>query len=172
MNVAWSENSITATGTSGKIGLFGSKIGTDDRYFFYMKFFPATNIATSSTAGKFRIWFEMGAKGKSEWHGVYFNKPETQTFTSLGYTTKDLLPISATATQFNANTAADFDLTYSEFKGQIASTGEVTIWHEVKKREQTTADQTVIRIERARDLVGKYDPNTDTVNSFPFNIIL
>ena len=80
MKVAWTENSITAASTTGTIGLFGSKINSDDRYFFYLKFTPNVNIATSSTTGKFRLWFEMGAKGKSEWHGVYYDKTVASTF--------------------------------------------------------------------------------------------
>ena len=63
MTLLWSENSITATGTTGVIGMFGSKIGSEDEYFYYMKFTPFVNIATTSTTGKFRIWFEMGEKG-------------------------------------------------------------------------------------------------------------
>ena len=54
----------------------------------------------------------------------------------------------------------------------MAESGEVTIWHEVLKREQTTATQDVIRIEAGRTLAIKYDPNVDTVNSYPFDIVL
>ena len=130
MKVVWTENLITAPSTTGTIGLFGSKIDGVDRYFFYLKFTPNINIATSSATGKFRLWFEMGAKGKSEWHGVYYDKTVASTFTAQGLTEVNLKPCSATATSFNANTAADFDLSYSTFKGIMKATGEVIIWRE------------------------------------------
>ena len=72
---------------------------------------------------------------------------------------------------FNQNNANEFS-NYSVFKGRMSETGQVTIWHEVLQREQTTTAQDVIRIEAGRDLSVKYDPNSDTVNSFPFNVIL
>ena len=135
-----------------------------------MRFYPFVNIATTSVPGMFRIWFELGKKGQSEWHGVYLQKTAAAPFIA-GSGDLDLLPISASALVFNQNNANEFS-NYSVFKGQMSETGQVTIWHEVLQREQTTTAQDIIRIEAGRDLSCKYDPNSDTVNSFPFNVIL
>ena len=81
MNVAWAENKVGSAGTLGTIGLFGSNDAAE-RYFFYLRFTPFFNIATTSTAGTFRIWFELGKKGSSEWHGVYYTKTQLSPFTA------------------------------------------------------------------------------------------
>ena len=84
---------------------------------------------------------------------------------------QDLQTVSAEPLVFNQNNSNEFS-NYGTFRGTIAENGEITIWKHILKREQTTTDKSIIRIEAGRDLSAKYDPNGDTVNSFPFNIIL
>ena len=95
--------------------MFGSKMATSEEYFFYMKFTPFINIAKTSTTGKFRIWFEMGAKGKSNWEGLYFDKTVAAPFTP-GVGNQDLKPISAAPLVFNQNNQNEFS-SYSSFRG-------------------------------------------------------
>ena len=100
MTILWTENSITALGTTGTIGMFGATVGTEDEYFFYMKFTPFVNIAKTSTTDTFRIWFEMGEKGKSNWEGLYFTKTVAAPFTP-GVGDQDLSTVSAEPLVFN-----------------------------------------------------------------------
>ena len=73
MNSVWSQDKVVSTTSTGQVGMFGSAdpSGGVNRYFLYMTFIPATNIATTSSAGWFRLWCQIGNTA-SDWHGVYF----------------------------------------------------------------------------------------------------
>ena len=56
MNNFWSQDKVVSTSSTGTVGMFGSTDTDGDRYFLYMTFTPATNIATTTIAGWFRLW--------------------------------------------------------------------------------------------------------------------
>ena len=142
------------------MGLFGS----DDKYFFYMKFTPYSNV--SATAGWFRMWFQIG-NTSSPWHGVYYQNVAGTALTD----DVQLNEVSATNTVFTSNQSEEFD-DDSSFQGVMDRDGVVTIWHEVLKREQTTDDQSIIRIEKKRELLCKYDKDGDPATAESFTVIL
>ena len=153
----WVQADVTATGTTGIVGMYGEEdpTGVDPpppRYFFLMELQPKEDI-TAVGAKKFQMWFQVG-NSKSDWQGVLYGPVNSAGTTTNGSAvTSNVSLLSARVT--NANKAIEAQWKYEDttFSATLLGASKVVqIWHQVSMYEQTTDDQSIIRIETGRTL--------------------
>ena len=75
MDQAWSQTSITEDDTTGTIGMYGSEVDGEPKYYFYHHFQPPEADEWwdgSITEKDFRVIYQMGDT-LSDWTGVTLN---------------------------------------------------------------------------------------------------
>ena len=158
-------DSIIDSNTPGTIGMFGpTKVQGDQfrKYYFWFEFKPAEQFCAFTTPVTFRLLFQMG-DGSSDWSGVrWYNDGTGDASTGFtgaaadgGNSVFSLQPSSILNSQISTPDGNERD--NSTFEGYYDCTNNnVVIIRETERDEQTTTDESIIRIERARVLDAIY----------------
>ena len=169
MNKAWSQTNINQTNTPGTIGMYG----TADVYYFYMTFTanPSDLWHDGATqAKKFRILFQMGGQ-QSNWTGLWKNIDTAQA--SGSKLALDKISVTNSVKTQGASQIDSQSRDNSSFAGYLeftttnaVTTTTVYMNRIIEREEQTTTDESVVRIEAGRSLKGTYYTREGTGISF------
>ena len=165
MKQNWEQTSVTSD--NGTIGMFG----TNEKYYFFMKYEAESSelwYQGSTQEKDYILLFQMGDT-QSEWTGVQYNI-DSDLSTTAGY---ELSPLSVTndvKTRGRDQILTD-GRNNSDFSGYFNfdsndNSIEIQVIRETLKDEQTTDDNSIIRIERGRSLSGTHFTASGTAVNF------